>query len=77
MDAKGEGPGRGMDGEFGVISRCKLFHLEQISKEVLLDSTGNSIQALGMDHDGREDEKGHVDCLYVCVTGSPCCTVEN
>ena len=30
----------GMDGEFGV-SRCKLLHLEWISNEVLLYSTGN------------------------------------
>ena len=35
-----------MDWEFGV-SRCKLFHLEWISNEVLLYSTGNSIPSLG------------------------------
>ena len=32
----------GMDWEFGV-SRCKLFHLEWISNEVLLYSTGNYV----------------------------------
>ena len=32
-------------------SRCKLLHLEWISNEVLLYSTGNYIQALGIDHD--------------------------
>ena len=32
--------GSGMDGEFGV-SGCKLLHLEWISNEVLLNSTGN------------------------------------
>ena len=37
---KGEGGGSGMDGEFEV-SRCKLSHLEWLSSEVLLYSTGN------------------------------------
>ena len=37
----GEG-GSGMDGEFG-FSRCKLLHLEWISNEILLRSTGNYI----------------------------------
>ena len=37
----GEG-GSGMDWEFGV-SRCKLLHLEWISNEILLYSTGNYI----------------------------------
>ena len=49
--AKGNREGSGMDWEFGV-SRCKLFHLEWISNEVLLHSTGNYIQSLGIDHDG-------------------------
>ena len=45
MVAKGEG--REWDGwEFGV-GRCKLLPLEWISNEVLLSSTGNSIQSLG------------------------------
>ena len=34
-----------MDGEFGV-SRCKLLHLEWISDEILLNSTGNYISLL-------------------------------
>ena len=41
-----------MDGKFGV-GRCKLFHLEWISNEVLLHSTGNHVQSLGVEHDGR------------------------
>ena len=41
-----------MEGEYGV-SRCKLYHLEWLSKEVLLYSTGNYTQSLGIDHDGR------------------------
>ena len=45
------GGGSGRDREFGV-SRCKLLHLEWISKEVLLHSTGNYIQSLVMEYDG-------------------------
>ena len=52
MAAKGKLGGSGMDGEFGV-GRCKLFPLEWISNEVLLFSTRNYIQSLGIDHDGR------------------------
>ena len=44
--------GSGMDWEFGV-SRCKLLHLEWISNEILLYSTGNNIQSPGTDYDGR------------------------
>ena len=39
--AKGEGK-RGMDWEFRV-SRCKLLHVEWISTEILLYSTGTYI----------------------------------
>ena len=49
---KGEWEGSGMDQEFGV-SRCKLLHLEWISNEVLLYSTGNYIQPLVTEHDRR------------------------
>ena len=42
---QGGGGGSGMDWEFGV-SRCKLLHLEWISNEVPLYSTGNYIQSL-------------------------------
>jgi len=51
-DYQGGGGRSGMDWEFGV-SRWKLFHLEWISNEVLLYSTGNHIQSLVMEHDGR------------------------
>ena len=50
--AKGEGGGSGMDGELGV-SRCRLFHSGRRSNEVLLYSTGNEIQCLGRERDGR------------------------
>ena len=53
----GEGMGRGGGeergrGEFGV-GRCKLLHLEWLSNEVLLCSTGNYIQSLGVEYDRR------------------------
>ena len=40
------------DWEVGV-SRCKLLHLEWISNEILLYSTGNYIKSFVMEHDGR------------------------
>ena len=49
---QGGGGGSGMDWEFGV-GRCKLLHLEWISNEILLYSTGKNIQSLGIEHDGR------------------------
>ena len=58
----GEG-GNGMDGEF-CFCRCKLLHLEWTSNEVLLYSTGNYIQSLGIEHDERLYEK---KCVYICV----------
>ena len=60
--AKGEGRGGGIDREFRA-SRCKLFHLEWISNEVLLYSTGNYIHSLVMEHDGRWYERKNV---YMC-----------
>ena len=59
---EGEGEGSGMDWEFGV-SRCKLFHLEWISNEVLEYGTGNSIQSPGIDHDRRYYKKRNVYTL--------------
>ena len=44
--------GSGMDWEFGV-SRYRLLHLEWKSNKVLLYSTGNYIQSLMIEHDGR------------------------
>ena len=44
--------GSGVNWKFQV-SRYKVLHLEWISNEVLLYSRGNSIQSLGIDHDGR------------------------
>ena len=49
---QGGGGSGGMDWEFG-FRRCKLLHLEQISNEVPLYSTGNYIQSLVIGHDRR------------------------
>ena len=49
---QGEGRGSGMNWAFWV-SRYKLLHLPWISNEVLLNSTGNSIQSPGIEHNGR------------------------
>ena len=56
-----EGGGSGMDWESGV-NRGKLLHLEWISNEILLYSTGNYIQSLMMEHDNVR--KKNVD-MYV------------
>lgn len=62
--AKGEVRGGWMDEEFGV-GRCKLLCLEWISNEVLLYNTGNSIQSLGIESDGRQYEKKNVYCVWL------------
>ena len=56
-----EGEGSKMTWGFGV-GRCKLLHLEWISNGFLLISTGNYIQSLGIDHEGRSCEKKIVLC---------------
>ena len=61
-----------MNREFEV-SRCQQLHSEWIGSEILLYSTGNYIQFLGIDHNGREYEKKNV---YICMTGSLCSTAE-
>ena len=70
--ANGEGERSGMDWGFG-FSRCKVLHLEWISNEVLLYSSGNHIQSLGIDSDGRKNTKMNV---YICMTGSLCYIAE-
>ena len=59
-----------MDWDSGV-NRCKLLHLECMSNEILLYSTGNYIQSLLMKHDGEYYEEKNT-----YMTGSVCCTVE-
>ena len=80
---QGGGGGSGMDWESGV-NRCKLLLLEQISNEILLDSTGNSIYPVTCDGTWWRImwEKEHIYmCIYICVCvcvwlGSLCCTAE-
>ena len=48
----GDGEGSGLDGAFRG-GRYKLLHLDWISNEVLLYSTGNYVQSLGLEHDVR------------------------
>ena len=49
MVARGRGVGREWDGVAVWVRRCKLFHLERISHEVLLCSTENYVQSLAID----------------------------
>ena len=62
------GGGSGLDRKAGII-RCikhiKLLRLEWVSNEVLLYSTGNYVQSLGVEYDGRYYEKKNV---YICMT---------
>ena len=70
----GEGVGGWMDWEFG-ISRCKLWYIGWINNSVLLYSTGNYIQYLLINRNGKEYEK---ECIYIHIykTESLCCTAE-
>ena len=47
------GGARERDGWGVRVSGCKRLHVEWISNEVLLDSTGNSIQSLVTEHDRK------------------------
>ena len=42
------------------ISRCRLLHIGWINNKVLLYSTGNYIQYLMINHNGKEYEKKNV-----------------
>ena len=48
-----------MDREFGV-GRFKPLYLELMSNRVLLHSTGNYIQSLGIEHNERYYEKNNI-----------------
>ena len=48
-------------------------NLNGISNGILLYSTGNYGWSLVREH----DNVGKKECIHVCVTGSPCCAVEN
>ena len=55
------------------FNRCKILHLEWINNKILLYSTGNYIQSLGIQQEKDDIRK---ECIYICMTGSPCCTAE-
>ena len=60
--AKGGAGGRGrggLDWEFGT-SRRKLLYIEWMNNKVLLYSTGNYIQYLVINHNGKEYEKEYI-----------------
>ena len=47
-----KGEVEGLDGLEFWVSICKQLHLEWVSNEALLNSTGKYIQILVMEHDG-------------------------
>ena len=59
MVAKREEVGVRKDWE-SRISRCKLLYVEWINNKVLLYSTGNNIQYLMINHNGKEYEKEYM-----------------
>ena len=68
--------GRGWDGLGVWVGRCKLLYLEWTNNEVLVHSTGNYIQSLQIDHDGKNIKKNIFIFNHVCMTESLCCTAE-
>ena len=60
--ASGEVERSGMNRKLGV-GRCKLLYLKWISSGVLLYGTGNYVQSLGTEHDGRYIRKR----MYILV----------
>ena len=62
---QGRGGETGIDGEFGV-SRCWLLHLEWMGDGVLLYSTGNCAQSLGLEHN-RKWKKNKKVLSNVCI----------
>ena len=59
-----------MDWEFGVV---KLLCIGWINNKVLLHSTGNCIQYLGINHNGNEYT---TKCVYICTIESLCFTAK-
>ena len=64
--AKGEEVG--WTGSLGLVDAN--FTFEWISNEVLLYSTRNNMQSIGIEHDGRQYKKGNG---HICMTGSLYC----
>ena len=61
-----------MEWEVG-FGRCKLLYIEWINNKVLLYGTGNYIQYLMINHNGKEYEEKNI---YICITESLGCTAE-
>ena len=57
-----------MDGVLGV-NRCRLLFLEKINNEILLCSTGNSVQSLMMEHDNgrKKNVRMYVELGYLAI----------
>ena len=66
MVAKGEEGGSGMDWDLGV-SKCKLLHLEWMGNELLLYSTRNSVQSLGIDMIGYDVRNRIIYIIYSTI----------
>ena len=64
------------DGEFGVDRSKLLLHFERISNGILLYSTGDCAQSLGIEHAGREQEKKKKRNVCIYVAGSLFCTAD-
>ena len=69
-----------MDWDFG-IRRCKLLYTGWINNKILLYSTGNYIQYLVINHNGKEYEKEYMyiyicTYMYIYITESLCCTAK-
>ena len=74
MVAKGKGEQR----RVGLVvwtSRCKLLYIGWINNKVLLYNTGNCIQYLVINHNGKEYEKEYI-YLHIYKTESLCCIPE-
>ena len=57
----------GWTGRLGLVD--ENLHLEWIGNEVLLYSTGNYIQSLGIECDGKYYEKKECIYMYMCMLG--------
>ena len=57
----------GVNQEYG-INRYKLLDIKKINNKILVDSTGNYIQYLVINHNGKEYEKENI---CVCITVNP------
>ena len=50
----------------GGVTRCKTTHIEWVTNEVLLHSTGSCIQHSGINYNGKYYEKEYIN-THICV----------